>query len=124
MKVVIRRVTSARSMPERRSAHAVSTMPPAPALANTRVAAWPASVISVLARSPMRPPPLPATARSRIAWPTKERTSKPSARASHAGSPPVSFFQASGSSATAGASRIADTTSSAAGGRPPYFGCG
>ena len=33
-------------MPERRRAHAVSAMPPAPAAANRRVAATPAIVIS------------------------------------------------------------------------------
>ena len=54
MKVVMRAATSRRSMPERRIAHAVSAMPPAPAVANSRVAAWPARLISVLARSLMR----------------------------------------------------------------------
>ena len=84
MNVVMRAATSRASMPERFSAHAVSAMPPAPALANSRVAAWPASVISVLARSPMRvPPPSTETARNRIAWPTKDSASSTSAKASH-----------------------------------------
>ena len=33
-------------MPERRSAHTWSAIPPAPAAPNSRVAAWPASVMS------------------------------------------------------------------------------
>ena len=68
MNVVMRAATSRASMPDFFSAQAVRAMPPAPALANSRVAAWPASVISVLARSPMRvPPPSTETARNRIA---------------------------------------------------------
>src|SRR4029450_6612647 len=50
----MREATSARSMPERRIAHAVSAMPPAPALANSRVAAWPARLICVPVASPLR----------------------------------------------------------------------
>ena len=68
MKVVMRAATSRASMPDFFRAQAVRAMPPAPALANSRVAAWPASVISVLARSPMRlPPPSTETARKRTA---------------------------------------------------------
>ena len=50
VKVVMREATSRRSMPARRIAHAVSAMPPAPALASSRVAAWPARLIWALAR--------------------------------------------------------------------------
>ena len=46
MKAIIRQATMRGSIPERRSAHAVSAMPPAPAEANSRVAASPAIVIS------------------------------------------------------------------------------
>ena len=42
---IMREATERRSIPERRSAHAVSAMPPAPAAANRRVAANPAIVI-------------------------------------------------------------------------------
>ena len=42
----MRQATTRRSIPERRSAHAVSATPPAPAAANRRVAATPAMVIS------------------------------------------------------------------------------
>ena len=45
-KAIIRQATSRRDMPERRSAQAVRTTPPAPAAANRRVAASPAMVIS------------------------------------------------------------------------------
>ena len=41
----MRQATSRRSIPERRSAHAVSATPPAPPAANSRVAASPAIVI-------------------------------------------------------------------------------
>ena len=46
MNATIRQATRRGSMPERRSAHAVSATPPAPAAANSRVAARPAIVIS------------------------------------------------------------------------------
>ncbi len=46
MNAIIRQATMRGSMPERRSAHAVNAMPPAPAEANSRVAARPAMVIS------------------------------------------------------------------------------
>src|SRR4051794_9656877 len=55
-------------------------MPPAPALANRRVAMWPASVISVLARMPMRPEPSSETARNRMMWPANDRASSASER--------------------------------------------
>ena len=104
MNVVMRAATSRASMPDRFSAQAVRAMPPAPALANSRVAAWPASVISVLARSPMRvPPPSTETARNRIAWPTKDSASSTSAKASHPRWPSPSLVQTSGRSARAGA---------------------
>ena len=45
MNVVMEVPTARRSMPERRSAHAVSAMPPAPAVASSRVAATPAKVM-------------------------------------------------------------------------------
>ena len=45
MNATIRQATSRGSIPERRSAHAVSATPPAPAAANRRVAATPAIVI-------------------------------------------------------------------------------
>ena len=45
MNATIRQATSRDSIPERRSAHAVSAMPPAPAAANRRVATRPAIVI-------------------------------------------------------------------------------
>ena len=45
MNATMREATRRRSMPERRSAHAVSAIPPAPAAANRRVAASPAIVI-------------------------------------------------------------------------------
>ena len=73
------RPTSRRSMPDLRIAHAVSAMPPAPALANSRVAAWPARLIWVLAQRPMREPPSWATAEKSTMWPRKESTSKTSA---------------------------------------------
>jgi hypothetical protein len=44
-KAIIRHATSRRPIPDRRSAHAVSTTPPAPAVANRRVAATDAIVI-------------------------------------------------------------------------------
>ncbi len=44
-KATIRCATSRLSMPERRSAHAVTATPPAPPAANRRVAASPAIVI-------------------------------------------------------------------------------
>ena len=77
----MRAATSARSMPERRIAHAVSAMPPAPALANRRVAAWPARLIWVLAHRPMREPepPCSATAENSTMCPRNESTSKASA---------------------------------------------
>ena len=98
-------------MPERRIAHAVSAMPPAPALANRRVAAWPARVISVLARRPMREPEPPSleTARNRTMWPTKESASKTSASVSQRMSPLRIRCQASGRSAKAGASSTTET---------------
>ena len=81
MNVVMRAATSRPSMPDFFSAHAVRAMPPAPALENSFVAACPASVISVEARSPMRvPPPSTETARNRIAWPTKDSASSPRAK--------------------------------------------
>ena len=46
MKATIRQATRRGSIPERRSAQAVSATPPAPAAANSRVAARPAIVIS------------------------------------------------------------------------------
>ncbi len=46
MNATIRHATSRGAIPERRSAHAVSAMPPAPAAANRRVATRPAIVIS------------------------------------------------------------------------------
>ena len=46
MKAIIRQATIRGSSPERRSAQAVSAIPPAPAEANSRVAARPAIVIS------------------------------------------------------------------------------
>ena len=46
MKATMRQATIRGAMPERRSAHAVSATPPAPAAANSRVAARPAIVIS------------------------------------------------------------------------------
>jgi hypothetical protein len=45
--------TAARGIPDRRSAQPVSATPPAPAVANSRVAATPARVISQLRRKPM-----------------------------------------------------------------------
>ena len=45
MKATIRQATSRGAMPERRSAQAVSAMPPAPPAANRRVATRPAIVI-------------------------------------------------------------------------------
>ena len=45
MNAIIRHATIRASIPERRSAQAVSAMPPAPAAANSRVAASPAIVI-------------------------------------------------------------------------------
>ena len=48
----MRAATSRPSMPDFFSAQAVSAIPPAPALENSFVAAWPASVISVDARKP------------------------------------------------------------------------
>ena len=45
MNATIRTATVRAAMPDRRSAHAVSAMPPAPAAANSRVAARPAIVI-------------------------------------------------------------------------------
>ena len=45
MKATIRQATSRGGIPERRSAHAVRAMPPAPAAANRRVATSPAIVI-------------------------------------------------------------------------------
>src|SRR4051795_5306422 len=101
-------------MPERRIAHAVSATPPAPALASSRVAAWPARVISTLARRPIRPCSSRPTARKRIAWPRKDSASSPSASASQRPSPWVRRPKASGRSATAGASRTTETTMSAA----------
>ena len=107
----MRAATSRASMPDFFRAQAVSAMPPAPALANRRVAAWPASVISVLARSPMRvPPPSTETARKRIAWPTKESASSTSAKASHPTWPSASFVQTSGRSARAGATTTRPAT--------------
>ena len=104
MNVVMRAATSRASIPDFFSAHAVSAIPPAPALANRRVAAWPASVISVLARRPMRvPPPSTETARNRIAWPTKDSASRRRAKASHPRWPSASLDQTSGRSAKAGA---------------------
>src|SRR3954466_13632184 len=50
----MREATSRLERPDLRIAHAVRATPPAPAVANRRVAAWPARVISVLARIPMR----------------------------------------------------------------------
>ena len=111
MNVVMRAATSRASMPDFFSAHAVSAMPPAPALANTRVAAWPASVISVDARSPMRvPPPSTETARNRIAWPTKDSASSTRAKASHPRWPSASLLQTSGRSAKAGATTTRPAT--------------
>ena len=46
MNAIIRQATILGSMPDRRRAHAVSAIPPAPADANRRVAASPAIVIS------------------------------------------------------------------------------
>jgi hypothetical protein len=46
MKATIRDATVRRFIPERRSAQTVSATPPAPAVANSRVAARPAIVIS------------------------------------------------------------------------------
>ena len=104
MNVVMRAATSRDSMPDFFSAQAVSAMPPAPAEANSRVAAWPASVISVLARRPMRePPPSTETARNSTAWPTKDMISSPSASVSQPRWPPASLLQTSGRSAIAGA---------------------
>ena len=106
MKVVMRAATSRASMPDFFSAQAVSAMPPAPPDANRRVAAWPARVISVLARNPIRelsPSASIETARNRIAWPTKDMTSRPSASVSQPRCPVASFDQTSGRSASAGA---------------------
>ena len=46
MKATIRQATTRGSIPERPSAQTVSAIPPAPAEANSRVAARPAMVIS------------------------------------------------------------------------------
>ena len=110
----MRAATSVRSMPERRIAHAVSAMPPAPALANRRVAAWPARLIWVLAQRPMREPEPPslATAENSTMWPRKESTSKTSASVSQRMSPLRIRSHASGRSAKAGASSTTETTSS------------
>jgi hypothetical protein len=45
MNATMRHATVRRSIPDRRRAHAVSAMPPAPAAAKSRVAASPAMVI-------------------------------------------------------------------------------
>ena len=107
----MRAATSRASMPERFSAQAVSAMPPAPALANRRVAMWPASVISVLARMPMRPEPSSETARKRTMWPTNDSASSTSASASHHGSPWAIRRQTSGRPASAGAMTTRPATS-------------
>src|SRR5919202_947837 len=97
MNVVIRAATSRRSIPDRCSAHAVSATPPAPPLANRRVATWPASVISVLARRSMRSDAPRLTARKRTMWPRNERATAAQAQrwallgedGLHGGQPPV-----------------------------------
>ncbi len=109
----MRAATSARDMPARRIAHAVSATPPAPAVASSRVAACPASVICVLARMPMREPASTLTARKSTMWPRKESASSPSAAASQRGSPSLMRSHRSGRSATAGASSTSDPSSSA-----------
>ena len=114
MKVIMREATSARSMPERRSAQAVSAMPPAPALAKSRDAAWPARLICVLVHRPMRERSPWATAEKSTMWPAKERISNTSARVSQRTSPLLRRSHTSGSPASAGAIRIEETMSSAA----------
>ena len=106
--VVILAVTSRRPMPERRSAHAVSATPPAPPVANSRVAAWPASVISVLARIPTRDPPSTLTARNSTMCPRNETASNTSAATSQRGSPSAMRCQAPGASPSAGSSTSSD----------------
>ena len=111
MNVVMRAATSRPSMPDFFSAQAVSAMPPAPALENSFVAAWPASVISVDARNPMRvPPPSTETARNRIAWPTKESASSTRAKRSHPMWPWAILAHTSGRSAKAGATTTRPAT--------------
>ena len=109
----MRAATSARSMPERRSAQAVSATPPAPPLANSRVAACPASVISVLARRPRVAERRRLTARKSRMWPRNENASKMSASSSQRPSPEASRSQVSGRSASAGASSSSEPTPAA-----------
>src|SRR4051795_8590170 len=97
-------------MPDRRNAHAVSATPPAPPLANSRVAACPASVISVLARIPTRPRPSSPTARKRMMCPRKETASRPSASRSQRASPWVKRSHVPGRSANDGTTKTSDAT--------------
>ena len=67
--MTMRAATSERGWPERRIAQAVSAIPPAPPVASRRVAAWPARLISALARIVMRPLSSRPTALKSTMWP-------------------------------------------------------
>jgi hypothetical protein len=80
-------------MPAPRNAQAVTATPPAPAAASRRMAAIPASGISMLARQLIRGMSRPKTVLKRTAYPPTDSSSSRAPSASQRGSPCLSSPQ-------------------------------